>query len=212
MATFTTRMNLRKPDTSDTVNVETDINDSMDIIDLHTGFERRGDFPSSPFTGKAVMRSDQSDRCYIYDGSNWEEVLVLSSLMSPQSAGNATEVTTTSTSYVNLNPAVSITFTAPASGAIYVTITAALEAVTPSSSLATYEVRETNASGSIVTPANDVNGVAVQDDSFVRCSNRTVVSGLTPGGTYFIRVVCRTSANTSVFFHRALLIEPVLKV
>lgn len=212
MATTTTRLSLRKPADDDTVDVKTDISDNMDTIDNNIGFERRTDFPTSPYTGKTVMRSDQGDRCYVYDGTNWEEVLVVSSIMAPQTSTSLSERNTTSQTYTNLEPTVELTFVAPPSGAIYVTVIAALESVSPASAGASYEIRETNVSGSVVIAAADSRGVSVQDDHFVRCSSRSVATGLTAGNTYYIRLLCRTSANTATFFQRGLLIEPVLKI
>lgn len=74
MATTTTRLSLRKPATSDLVNVTTDISNNMDTIDAAVGFERLGAFPGAPYTGKPVMRSDLSDRLFAYNGSLWTKV------------------------------------------------------------------------------------------------------------------------------------------
>lgn len=71
MATTTTKLSLRKPDTTDTVNVETDLNDNYDIIDTEMGTEVRTSFPASPYTGKLVMRSDLQNRIYSYNGTGW---------------------------------------------------------------------------------------------------------------------------------------------
>lgn len=71
MATFTTRLGLRKPATSDAVNVTTDISDSMDTIDAAVGFESRTSFPGSPYTGKPIFRTDQSHQPYFYNGTEW---------------------------------------------------------------------------------------------------------------------------------------------
>lgn len=212
MATTTSRLSLRKPDPSDTVNVETDLNDNYDAIDTHMGFERRTDFPATPFTGKTVMRSDQGDRCYIYDGSTWEEVLVRSAIMGAQQAFSGTDVNTTSTSYTSLSPAVELTFVCPPSGAIFVTVSAHVEAVDPSTGFASYEIRETNSSGTVVhTATDDVKAVVCQSDHFIGASTRSMIgSPMVPGNTYYIRVMCRASANTASFFYRGLLIEPVL--
>lgn len=214
MATTTTRLNLRKPATSDTVNVTTDISNNMDTLDTAAGFERRTDFPSSPFTGKAVMRSDRSDRCYVYDGTNWEEVLIRSAIMAVQQDFDETQVTTTSTSYTSLSPAVEITFVAPPSGAVIVTVTANLECVSPSSAFASWEMRETDSSGTIKHSATDaVKAVCQQDDSLHQGSTRALASGLTAGTTYYVRVMCRsTSSNTATFFYRGLMVEPVLNI
>lgn len=212
MATTTTRLSLRKPATSDTVNVTTDISNNMDTLDTAAGFERRTDFPTSPFTGKAVMRSDQSDRCYVYDGTDWEEVLIRSAIMAAQQDFDGTDVTTTSDTYVSLSPAVEITFVAPPSGAVFVTVTANLECVSPSSAFASWEIRETNSSGTIVHSAtDDVKSVCQQADSLHQGSTRAMAGNLTAGSTYYCRVMCRsTTSNTASFFYRGLLIEPVL--
>lgn len=71
MATFTTKLGLRKPATTDFVNVTTDISDSMDIIDNAIGFHRQASFPGSPYTGRALLRSDLSDNAFVYNGTVW---------------------------------------------------------------------------------------------------------------------------------------------
>lgn len=60
MATTTTRLALRKPAGTDTVNVATDINASMDTIDTVVGFTNASSStrPSTPFTGQGVLESD----------------------------------------------------------------------------------------------------------------------------------------------------------
>lgn len=71
MATFTTRLGLRKPAGSDTVNVTADLDDNYDKIDTAIGFERVSSFPVSPYTGKPIHRSDQNDNVFFYNGSGW---------------------------------------------------------------------------------------------------------------------------------------------
>jgi hypothetical protein len=76
MATTTTRLSLRKPEDStpdDPVDVTTDISDNMDKIDTAAGMERVAAFPGAPYIGKPVMRSDQDDRLYVYNGTSWLE-------------------------------------------------------------------------------------------------------------------------------------------
>lgn len=73
MATSTTRLGLRKPDPSDNVNVTTDISDNMDRIDDAVGFQvANGSYPSSPYQGKTVFRSDLNDLPAFWTGSRWE--------------------------------------------------------------------------------------------------------------------------------------------
>lgn len=212
MATTTTRLSLRKPDTSDTVNVETDINDNMDTIDNNIGAEVRTSFPTSPYAGKIVSRSDQDHRTYLYTGTEWVELLIRERSMSPEIATNGDEVSTTSTSFVSVQPGVFVTFTAPASGAVYVVVTAALEAVSPDTAFASYEIRKTNVAGDVVAAAEEDKKSVIQQDAFFHMgSTRSVVTGLTPGDTYFARILCKTAAgNTARYFYRGLEVGEVV--
>lgn len=95
MATFTTKLGLRKPATTDFVNVTTDISDSMDIIDNAIGFHRQGSFPGSPYTGRALMRSDLSDNTFVYNGTVWkpEKQIAVFSSTANRDAGFPSPVT-----------------------------------------------------------------------------------------------------------------------
>lgn len=72
MASTTTRWGFRKPSTSDTVSVATDINASMDIIDaaLGTTVCTSTTRPASPVQGQTVYETD-TRREMIYNGTVW---------------------------------------------------------------------------------------------------------------------------------------------
>lgn len=71
MATSTTRLALRKPAGSDLVNVATDIDTNMDILDSATSFEPLASLGGTAFTGKSMLHTGQSNRPYVYDGTRW---------------------------------------------------------------------------------------------------------------------------------------------
>lgn len=74
MPTFTTRAVLRKPATSDNVNVTTDLGDNFDQIDQHLGYlactSATRPTGSDLFTGRTIFETDTKNR-YIWDGAAW---------------------------------------------------------------------------------------------------------------------------------------------
>ena len=72
MATSTARLGLRKPATSDTVDVALDIAASMDTLDLNYGFRvcTSGTRPGTPFQGQLIYETDTGDK-YFYNGTSW---------------------------------------------------------------------------------------------------------------------------------------------
>lgn len=215
MATTTPRLVLRKPATSDIVNVVSDINDNMDKIDAATGFERLAAFPATPHTGKGVIRSDQSDRAYVWNGTAWKELIVIENLTAVQQVDEtADETGITSTTFIAGTASLSTTFVAPPSGKVAITVRAATEnsdvgTTTPVS----FEVRNDNVGGTVVFAANDSDSVASQGPQFIQASIRTIVTGLTFGNTYFVRTMHKRSGTggTGSIFSRGLIIEPVLR-
>lgn len=215
MATTTPRLSLRKPeDTSpdDPVNVVSDLDDNFDKIDSAVGFESVSSFPVSPFLGKGVIRSDLNNRAFVWNGTSWQEVVVIGGMTTPE-AEDATTVTTLSTSFVTLAPEVNQTFIAPPSGRVFVTITGRFANSGGSTTRLSWEIRNTNVGGSIIT-----GGAAAEDKKSLtnggtvkfQASNRAKSPALTPGNTYFIRLMHSVSAGTGTYDYRYLLVEPVV--
>lgn len=163
--------------------------------------------PSLPLSGEAWLRTDLR-AVEVYDGS---AIRTIPSMPAPVEAESATDISTTSTTFVPGTPEVSVTFTAPPSGRVYVTVYAQCEAESPSTAYCGFEIRLNDASGSVVvSPSVDVAAVT-QDAFFSGSTRRKLVTGLTPvTQTYFARTMIRTSnsANEASFFHRAILVEP----
>ncbi|MEU9871100.1 hypothetical protein AB0C87_24935 [Actinomadura sp. NPDC048021] len=118
---------------------------------------------------------------------------------------------TSSTSWQVGSVAVSSTFVAPPSGNIAVTVFTQSEAESPAYSSMSFEIRENNATGAVFLAASDEWAAGSQDQYWAGSSRRKLVVGLTPGATYFIRTMHRssTSGRTASFFFRSLLVEPV---
>lgn len=74
MPTFTSRVGLRKPDTSDNVIVGTDINDNFDDVDKHLGLlvctSASRPTGSDRFIGRTIYETDTHSRLY-WNGTAW---------------------------------------------------------------------------------------------------------------------------------------------
>jgi hypothetical protein len=213
MATVTSRLQLRKPAPTDTVNVETALNENYDTIDAEIGLGIGSTFPSNPYTGKLFYRTDQV-RIYFYTGVDWKEIQLAANLptnIAPAYTSNSTSQTNmTATSYTVTNPVVDVTFTVPATGKVYVTITSGLEASAGQTGFISFELRNDNSSGAQVLAANDDRAVAQQDSFNHQGSTRCLVTGLTPGATLYGRLMYRTTGGFMETFYNSLLVEPVI--
>ena len=218
MATTTTRLGLRKPATTDVVNVTTDISDNMDTIDSEVGIEVVTSFPTDPYAGKLVMRNDLGNQLYVFGGLVWLRIMVeeqQTAIMAPVEDWDTTGIASfTNMAYDAYTPTVSVTFTAPPSGIVYVTTTAALEGSAGTTAYVAWEMRENNVSGSIVHAAtDDVKAVAQQDLFNHQGSTRTRATGLTPGNQYYARVMKRINqggGSWGQIFYAGLLVEPAI--
>lgn len=76
MASLTTRLKLRKPATTDTVNVDTDLSGNFDLIDAAIGTTvcTSGTRPGTPFTGQTIFETD-TKKTYIWNGTIWVPIL-----------------------------------------------------------------------------------------------------------------------------------------
>jgi hypothetical protein len=72
MATFTTRLGLRKPAGTDNINVSTDIDADYDLIDANVGTTvcTSSTRPSSPFSGQTIFETD-TKRFLVWTGTQW---------------------------------------------------------------------------------------------------------------------------------------------
>lgn len=125
-----------------------------------------------------------------------------------QSTVNTTAGTTTSTSYTDSltgSTTVSLAFTVPPSGAIWVTITSALDNSADNYTVVSYRI-----SGSAGTVAASDNWqIYFRNTNEGMVSRRTMQTGLTVGATGTVTMQHKVSGGTGTFNHRQILIEPV---
>lgn len=125
-----------------------------------------------------------------------------------QSATNSTAGTTTSATYTDTltgSAVVSLGFTTPPSGAIFVTISASCDNTGANFNLVSYRI-----SGSAGTrAASDAWHAFTQGTSEIFVTRRTLQTGLTAGATGTVTMQYNTSGGTASFNHRQLIIEPV---
>lgn len=129
-----------------------------------------------------------------------------------QSVVNTTSGTTTSTTYTDTltsSTTVSLAFTVPASGKIWVTISASMW----SNANTYYSIASYRISGSAGTvAASDTWQLYTKAVSTIETlySRRTMQTGLTPGASGTVTMQFKVgSAGTGNFNHRQILIEPV---
>lgn len=134
--------------------------------------------------------------------------------------GNITQ-TTTSTSFVNIGTAATdLTMPYNGSGVVVVTFGGAVAASSAAAgdfSIASFEIRDNNSSGTIRYAANDDQSMFTTGGSggsaVLRVSSRTVVvTGLPKTGTMFMRPMFRSSVgtNTCTWSHPAIAVVPSL--
>lgn len=134
-------------------------------------------------------------------------------LWDPIVVSDSTNQAASNTSYVKVpGTPLSVTFVAPASGSIWVTTTFRGEAATGTTSaiLYTYQIRQNNSSGTIVVSPDDGVANQVQGENYVQASVRSLVKNLTPGSTYFLEDVVKTSTagQTGNVWYRKITVEP----
>lgn len=145
-----------------------------------------------------------------YDGAVWKFVEP-GSQCPPVSGFSETDQNTSSTTPQVGSPTVSATFIAPPSGKVYITSFGACECTAPSSAQLSFEVRVTDAAGAVILAAGDDHGTGQQEDKWSQASARHLITGLTPRVQYFTRTMhYSSSAVSSTFFRRGILVEPVL--
>lgn len=163
-------------------------------------------FPPGAAKRGDQLRFWQNKTVWEFDGAAWK--WIEPGTVCPVTViTDGTTRTTTSTSYTNITN-FSTTFIAPPSGAVTVELMTALELDTGNAYMS-FEVRNNNGSGSVVLAGSDARAVSVQGADNAQFSARYPVTGLTPGNTYWVQTLEKSSsAGTSSFFRRQLMVEP----
>lgn len=120
----------------------------------------------------------------------------------------------TGTSFAAGTPVVGVVFVAPTTGSVWVNVQGHLEQTVASRfGYLAFEVRDGSilSSGTVVHAAVTQEGVGVGTGR-IAASNRTLVTGLTPGSNYNARTmhVATPSGATVNVIYRSIVVEPVL--
>jgi hypothetical protein len=124
-----------------------------------------------------------------------------------------TSGTTTSTSYTETftgGTACSLTFMAPTSGKVRVTLVSRITNSGANESYVSFIMREgaVVGSGDTVVDAQDDRAVFHSGTTFARQQVDYLAEGLTPGATYNVRQACRVTAGTGSFANKELIVSP----
>ena len=118
--------------------------------------------------------------------------------------------TTTSTTFEAAGTDCAVTFTAPTTGRVMISIAARMINSGTGGTLACPETREgaVIGSGAIVEVAIEANTISHYGASFSAQGKTSLLSGLTPGAVYNTRMMVRASAGTGTFANRNVLVTP----
>lgn len=116
------------------------------------------------------------------------------------------DVTSTAGSYADCGTS----FVAPTSGRVVITTSARCINSSTSGTLVAPETRTggTVGSGTVVESADDSIGCSHYGNSFARVSASHLLTGLTAGSTYNVRLLHRATANTASIAHREVVVQP----
>lgn len=123
----------------------------------------------------------------------------------------ATTVTTTSTSYTTSGTDCAVSFVAPTTGRVIIhTIARCVNDGATGGTLVAPETRTggTVGSGTVVESAADTNGTSHYGTNFARGSATHLLTGLTAGSTYNVRLLMRVTAGTGSIANREVIIQP----
>jgi hypothetical protein len=160
--------------------------------------------PSSPVAGQTIIESD-TGLTQRYDGAAWRPWPPV-----PVQFEELSNFSSTSTTYTAGSPQCSGTFISGPTGVAIVTVEGYIQmAAATNIGVLSFEIRLTNVSGAVFTAAADTNALQSQNVDNLQACYRTVITGMTPGVTYFARTMHRVNtAGTITINARRLIVEP----
>lgn len=170
--------------------------------------------PGSALNG-AMYYNSTSDKFRCYQGGTWLNCLNgLNDAVTVSNDQGPTLTTATSASYASLGTQCGTSFIAPPSGKVVVSLMAEVKTSTAGSvNLTTIAVRTggTVGSGTTVLAAADTNfSIQNQNTQLMMGSTQQIVSGLTAGSTYNVRIEARSNGTATLSLgRRAVTVTPV---
>ncbi|ADG88891.1 hypothetical protein [Thermobispora bispora] len=132
-----------------------------------------------------------------------------------QSFNNTTLNPVSNTSYAAGSPVVAVTFVAPTSGRVLVTVGLGARSTDGGNRvhISPEVYLGTSSSGSLVLSADVTTrgaGTPAETKDYMYLSRTTLLSGLTPGSTYYARTVHKVSGGgaTNYIVARSIVVEP----
>ena len=178
--------------------------------DDSSGSNGIGWFPPAPRVGHTV-RFMPSGNSWTWTGTAWA-MPAQGSAPNTLQAVELTSQTTSSNSFQIGSPACSLTFVAPVSGAVLITVEGRGSTAGDNFALSIgYQVRLTNSTG-VIFDDNSEDVTSSADASNTSSSHRAYLPGLTPGTTYYVQTKHKssTSGSSITVIGRQLIVEPVI--
>lgn len=168
-----------------------------------------GDPPDIPLDGQTSMTAVEAELARI-DTDVAEDPW--GGAVSVQVDESTDHANITATTYTAGTVNCQTTFIAPPSGKVLVHVAGNGGGTTTSRVLVSFEIRQTNVAGLVITPAVDENGVMLDCVSGAQQAMPTLVSSLTPGATYYIRAMHKTlpSGTTGDLYFRRICVTPTV--
>jgi hypothetical protein len=161
-----------------------------------------GSRPSSPVTGQEIFETD-TGLTQRWNGTAWTPWPPV-----PVQVEDLTNFSATSTVYVT-GVTCATTFIAGPTGVAVVTVGGYLQAASTVVAALSFELRLTNSAGAQFLAPSDANALQSQNVDNMQACYRTLVTGMTPGQTYYIRAWHRVSSAGSITINaRRLIVEP----
>lgn len=130
---------------------------------------------------------------------------------------NTDQLNQTSTTYIAGTPECGVTFVAPNSGRVGVVVAAEMKNDDTAGNriYVTFQMYlGTSSAGTLVQSSSAARGVSTTGDTtasqYMTFANTSMIEGLTPGSTYFVRTMQRVDGGTTNDIgHRRLVVFPV---
>jgi len=187
-------------------------------------YQQIGDAPDGPALGQDLAQTVETALGVVDDAVTaldtridaLEATAVIAAVEAKD--GALTNGTTTSTAFTNtLTTSLirGVTFTAPPSGKVTVTVsTGGFNSTAAQYTLVDFEVRAgaTIGSGTVIRASDENSCSQFQSSTATQAGQHSVsgvVTGLTPGTTYHASITYRVTANTGTFNRRKIIVTPV---
>ena len=128
--------------------------------------------------------------------------------LAPVQNQNNTTLEVTATTYGTSTDPMTATVVCPPSGAIRVDIFSRMYATANETVWLSFEVRETDGSGTVILAENNARAMQVFGANGQSVAFSYIVDSLTPGTTYFFRLKHKVSSGIGTYGNRVLIVSP----